>query len=95
MAKEKQDKDLALIKKLIGTKKLVVGAERTIKALKLSKIEQVYLAVNCSKNVEDDINQYCKLNKIPVIKMEYPNDELGMLCKKPFSISVMGIIKEK
>jgi large subunit ribosomal protein L30e len=95
MAKEKVDKDVALIRKLVGTPKLVIGTERTIKALKLGRIEKIYLASNCVEDVERDIQHYGKLSKASVLKLNYPNDELGMLCKKPFSISIIGIIKEK
>lgn len=95
MVKETVDKKIALIRKLVGTKNLIMGADRTIKALKLSKIENVFLASNCSQKVEEDIKYYCKLSKAKVSKLKYPNDELGIVCKKPFSVSVIGIVKEK
>ena len=81
------------IKKLIKAKKLVVGTERTIKSLKLGRVEKVIISSNCAENVVDDLNYYASLNKTETVKVNYPNDELGVICKKPFSISVLSILK--
>ena len=82
------------IKKLIKTKNLVIGTERTIKNLKLGKVDKVIVSSNCSENVVSDLNYYSGLSKASIIKVSYPNDELGVICKKPFSISVLSILKE-
>ncbi len=81
------------IKKLIKAKNLVIGAERTIKNLKLGRVEKVIISSNCAENVVDDINYYAGLSKAETIKIDYPNNELGVICKKPFSISVLSILK--
>lgn len=81
------------IKKLIKAQKLVIGTEGTIKNLKLGKIDKVIVSANCPEKVIGDIEYYSGLNKTEVIKINYPNDELGVICKKPFSISVLSILK--
>ena len=81
------------IKKLIKAKNIIIGTERTIKALKLGKVEKVIRSSNCAENVVDDLNYYASLNKTEIIKVNYPNDELGVICKKPFYISVLTIVK--
>ena len=81
------------IKKLIKTKNLVIGTERTIKNLKLGKVDKVIISSNCSENVVNDLNYYGALSKAEIVKVSYPNDELGVICKKPFSISVLSILK--
>ena len=81
------------IKKLIKTKNFVIGTERTIKNLKLGKVEKVIISSNCSEKVLNDLNYYASLNKTETIKVNYPNDELGVICKKPFFISVLSILK--
>tara|TARA_Y100000310_G_scaffold93787_1_gene91318 strand:- start:290 stop:574 length:285 start_codon:yes stop_codon:yes gene_type:complete len=81
------------IKKLIKTKGLVIGMDRTIKNLKLGKVDKVIMSSNCSSDTVDDIGYYADLNKTEAIKVNYPNDELGVICKKPFSISVLSILK--
>lgn len=91
--KQVVDKDIEEIKKLLKTKKLVIGTERTIKNIRLGKTDTVYLSANCPEKVEENINYYKKISDFKVIKLEQPNDELGAVCKKPFLISVLSVLK--
>ena len=50
MAREKIDTKVVELRKLIKDKKLLIGSERTIKALKLGKIEKVFFSANCPAN---------------------------------------------
>lgn len=93
MAKRKTADVVADIRKALEEKKVVIGAGITIKNLKLGKVELVYLSQNCSKNAAEDIEHYAKVGNIKVMKLSYPNDELGVLCKKPFSISVLSVLR--
>ena len=81
------------IKKLIKSKSLIIGTGKTIKGLKLGKIEKVIISSNCPKTVVENINYYAGLSKAETVKASYPNDELGVICKKPFPISVLSILK--
>jgi large subunit ribosomal protein L30e len=81
------------IKKIIKTKKVVIGTKRTIENLKLGKIEMVLLSSNCPENVINDIVYYAGLGKADTIQVAYPNEEIGVICKKPFSISVLSVLK--
>ena len=81
------------IKKLIKAKKIVIGTKRTIKNLKLGKVEKVLISSNCSESMVNDLNHYARLGKTEIIKVNYLNEELGAMCKKPFSISVLSILK--
>ena len=72
---------------------MIVGTERTLKNLKLGKIGKVYLSSTCSPKTKDAITHYIKLSKAEVVLLNYPSDELGILCKKPFSISVLSVPK--
>lgn len=81
------------IKKLIKAKKVVIGTERTIKNLRLGRVDKVIISSNCAENVLNDINYYAGLSKAETVQVNYPNDELGVICKKPFSISVLSILK--
>jgi large subunit ribosomal protein L30e len=77
------------IKKRVKEGKVIIGTSRTIKALKLGKVERVYLTSNCPDDVKEDIEYYGKLSKTKVVKLRQPSSELGVICKKPFSISVL------
>ncbi len=83
------------IKKAIAGKKAIIGTDRVIKGLKRGELVKVYLSVNCPSDVKESIEYYAKLSGAKIVKLKVPNDELGTLCKKPFSISVLGIVKSE
>ncbi len=91
MAITKTDKNISEIRKLLKEKNIIIGTDRTLKNLKLGKIKKVYLSFNCSETLSKSIKHYSELSKASVVKLKYPNDELGVLCKKPFPISVLGV----
>ncbi|MFH1332033.1 MAG: ribosomal L7Ae/L30e/S12e/Gadd45 family protein [archaeon] len=68
---------------------ITFGTEKTIKRMKNGNVKKVFLASNCPENVRKKIDHYSKLGKIETIKLDIPNDEIGLICKKPFSISVL------
>jgi len=79
------------IKKGLKDKKAVIGTARSLKALKLGKVKKVFITSNCPASVKKDIKYYAKLSNVEVVQLKQPNDELGALCKKPFSISVISL----
>ncbi len=82
------------IKKDLKTRKIIIGTKVVMKNLKLNKLEKIYIALNCNESSEKELEYYSKLLKIPVIKLKQPNDELGVICKKQYSISMLGVLKE-
>lgn len=82
------------IKKLLKEKKVIIGTERTIKNLKLGKVDRVIISSNCEDCTVEDINYYTGLSKTETIKVDYSNEELGVICKKPFSISILSVLKQ-
>ena len=81
------------IKKMIKAGNVVIGTERTLKNLKLGKINKVLVSSNCPEKVEKNINYYAGLSGAEIHKLNYPNDELSVICRKPFSISVLAFTK--
>ncbi len=71
--------------------KAILGRERVLKELKAGRLGTVFLAQNCPQKVKDDVQYYARLAAIPVIQLEQSNEEIGVLCKKNFFISVAGI----
>ncbi|NQU98619.1 ribosomal L7Ae/L30e/S12e/Gadd45 family protein [Candidatus Woesearchaeota archaeon] len=84
---------VAEIKKLLGNEKLVIGTDRVLKNLKLGKIEKVFLSSNCNSGTVADVKQYASFEEVTVEELDMPNDELGVFCKKPFSVSIIGILR--
>ena len=83
----------AEIKKIVKSGNILLGTQRTVKGLRLGKVEKVLVSSNCPARVEKDLNYYAGLSGAEIHKLEYPNDELGIICKKPFSISVLAVVK--
>lgn len=79
------------IKKALEDKKIIIGTERTLKALKKDHLRTVYITKNCPSDVKEDITCYSKLAQVETVHLEQPNDELGVLCRKPFSVSVVCV----
>lgn len=91
MAKKKLEEKIIKIKKSIDDKKAVFGINEVLSELRISNLTEVLLASNCTPEMENEVNSLA--DKTPVLKLERANDELGVICKKPFSISVIGIKK--
>lgn len=84
---------IAEIKKLLKSDRLIIGKDETIKGLKRSEVEKVFVTQNADKTLRGDIAYYAELSQIPVVELATPNDELGQICKKPYAISVLAIRK--
>lgn len=80
-------------KGLIPKEKIVIGSKRTIKYLKLGKIEKVFISKNAPEDFKKDIIYYAKLGNVEVEELNYTNEEVGNLLKKPFKVSVISILK--
>jgi len=79
---------LAELKKLAGDKKLILGLDRTLKALRKDGLKKIFLSSNCSKQDKETIETNSKLFKVDVDELKISNEELGVVVKKPFSVSV-------
>jgi len=94
MAKKKElSKEIMDLKKGLVEGKVLIGREVVLKSLKNKKLSKIYLASNCPEKVKEDIKYYSDLVKVPVIVLSVDNEEIGVLCKKHFFISVLGIKK--
>ena len=54
----------------------------------------MYLASNCSEETRDEVERLAKIGNVEVIMLSVPNDDFGVLCKKPFSISMLSVMKK-
>ena len=83
----------AELKKIVKAGNVILGTEKAVKSLRLGKVEKIMLSSNCPAKIEKDINYYAGLTGTETHKLDFPNDELGIICKKPFSISVLAVVK--
>jgi large subunit ribosomal protein L30e len=84
---------IAEIKKYVKENKLAFGKETTMKLLRNKGITRVFLASNCPSELMDDVNHYAPLADVEIVELPITNEELGNICKKPFAIVMMGLLK--
>ena len=77
------------IRKLLGSDKLVMGTDRCMKLLRAGQLRQIMLANNAPVSTVQDVERHA--GKAEIVVLDIPNEELGVYCKKPFNISVLGI----
>ena len=94
MAKKKAVKSTMELRKLAEDKRLFIGTERTIKNLKLGRVSAVYVTKNIAESVLEAITRQASLSGVEIAKLSATNEELGVICKKPFRISVLSVIKQ-
>lgn len=70
--------------------KVIVGKERVLKHLREKSLAKVFLASNCPKDLKEDLVNFAKLVKVPVVELTLNNEELGLFCKKNFFIAVLA-----
>lgn len=78
------------IRKLVGTDKLVIGSDRTLTLLRAGALKTVVMAANCPAQVRDEALRLAGTT-VAVERLEQDNEELGIMCKKPFRIAMLGI----
>jgi large subunit ribosomal protein L30e len=71
---------------------VILGTDKSLKALKLGHAKTVIVASNCPPHVLADVKRYAELAKIPIHIFDGDNTELGLACGKPFSVSVLAIL---
>ncbi|MFH1590649.1 MAG: ribosomal L7Ae/L30e/S12e/Gadd45 family protein [archaeon] len=93
MAKGTEMTPEAEIKKELEGGKLVLGLENVIKGLRGGKLRKVYYASISPASIIERLDRYCGLDDIEHASLNLSGEDIGILCRKPFSISVLGILK--
>jgi len=81
------------IRKMLTSNKFLIGEDEVLKSARKGALLKVYHASNANKTVLADLERYGKMAGFEVLDTKVPNDDLGTVCKKPFSISTIGILK--
>ncbi|RJQ17039.1 hypothetical protein C4573_03190 [Candidatus Woesearchaeota archaeon] len=79
------------LKKLLTAKKLIIGTNTVMRALRAKHLKKIYLANNCAPDTKKDFEKYAKMLQVELLVLDMPNEDLGTLCKKPFFVSVVGV----
>ncbi len=89
----KENSPVVEIKNALENGTLIMGAKRVEKHLMQGKLKKLFLASNCSPELKKELLSRASLDNVEAVVLDVPNDELGLLCKKPFVITVVGIAK--
>ena len=79
------------IRVAVDTGKVILGSNKSIQAIELGNGELVVLAANAPKTLKEDVEVYSKLSEIPVHVFDGSSVELGSVCGKPFTVSVLVV----
>ena len=80
------------IRKAIDTGSVIVGTDKSLKAVKTDEAKLVIYAANCKKESKDDLMHYTKMANIPTLEFVGTGMDLGMVCGKPFIVSMLAVI---
>ena len=75
------------LKKDLKEKQAIFGLDRTTKELKKENVSVVYMASTCRS--KEEVRKLAKNYGSKLVEMEDNGRELGVLCRKPFTISVL------
>jgi len=84
-----------LIKERLKENKIIIGFNIVIKSLKSSHPDLIVYANNIPEDKKKTIEHNAQISKVEI--KEYPGDgvNLGLLCGKPFPVSVLAIKRSK
>ncbi len=81
------------IKNAVESNKTLMGSDETLRALMADELSLVVMASNCPQEVAEKIEHYAQISGTESHKFSLASKELGSVCRKPFSVTVLGITK--
>ena len=82
-----------IVKTAIETNKIVLGRDVTFKNMKTGKVIAIVFASNCPSEWKSQALELGSKNKVESFDYNGNGLDLGALCKKPFAVTVAGILK--
>jgi len=92
--KKTEDELVREIRLAVETGEVVFGERENKKLVLLKKLKAIILPTELPKEKQEDIEIYAEKANIPVIRYDGTSKELGVVCGKPFLVSMAGIINE-
>ena len=75
----------------ISTGKVHLGTKIAIREMRRARAKLAIVSSNCPESTAERIMRYGKLAEIPVVRHSKDSLDLGILCGKPFPVSVIVI----
>lgn len=81
------------LKKAVKTPKLILGARRSMIALKAGNVEKVYVTANAPESVKNDLAHYALFVPVEVVQVDIDSDEMGIVCKRQHNVCVASLLR--
>jgi large subunit ribosomal protein L30e len=81
------------IRKAVDTGKVILGTDKSLRAIKIGQAKLVIVALNCPSGVLTDVKRYSGSANIPVHIFEGDSAKLGVACGKLFLVNVLTVLE--
>jgi len=78
------------LKQALKEKNITFGTKATLRKLHQGEVKEVLISSNCPEEAREEIKHNAKLAGATVDELDIPDSEIGMICKKRFSVSVLS-----
>jgi large subunit ribosomal protein L30e len=78
----------------LKSNKAILGSDEILKSLKQGNIRKVLVSSNSKEDLKRDLEYYKSISNFEIVSVKYNSEELGIICKKPFTVSIIGFLKE-
>lgn len=85
--------DVVLVKEGLSSGKLVIGLNSVLRGLRSGELVRVLVSRNAPVSVVEDLRFYSGLCGVEFSVFSGDSKELGVVCRKPFLVSVVGFRK--
>lgn len=75
----------------LNTGKVHLGTKVAMRELRRGRAKIAILSSNCPDNTKESITTHGRLSEIPVLEHQKDSIDLGVLCGKPYPVSVIVI----
>lgn len=82
------------IRRAVDTGKVLFGTKGAEKSLKNGSAKLIIIAGNCPKTVREKLVSLAEIGKTPHFEFAGTGLDLGSVCGKPFTITVMSVQDE-
>jgi large subunit ribosomal protein L30e len=80
-----------VIQSVVKSGRAFYGSNQAIKAIKSGRIVALILSSNCPTESRKKLEKYATQSSVPVINYAGTGRDLGIACRKPFSVSILAV----
>lgn len=89
----KTEDKLSGLRKKVLENKIVKGTNEVRKKLMENQLEKVFISKNCPADIKEELKKICKSTNTEIEETDMTNEELGTVCRRQYSVSVLGVLK--